>query len=119
MVETQEPDREVLAVLSDDIAETILTVTDQHAMSAQSLEARCDASLTTIYRRIDELLAYGLLRERLELQPDGNHYKVFESNLEELSVNIDDGDLDVNVDRCDDAPDRFSTIWDAMTPRWG
>lgn len=118
MVETQEPERDVLGVLSDDTAKDILTVTDQRAMSAQALEARCDASLTTVYRRIDELLECRLLRERMELQPDGNHYKTFESNLEHLSVTIDDGDLEVDVDRCDDAPDRLRTIWDAMQPRW-
>ncbi|WP_440988390.1 helix-turn-helix domain-containing protein [Haloarchaeobius baliensis] len=118
MVENQDPDRDVLGILSDDVAKTILTVTDQQAMSAQALEARCDASLATIYRRVDELLASGLLRERLELRPDGNHHKTFESNLDQLSVRLDDGSLEIDVDRRDDAADRLRTIWDAMQPRW-
>lgn len=118
MVEKQGPERDVLGVLSDDIAKNILAATDQRPMSAQTLESHCDASLTTVYRRIDELLDCGLLRERVEPQPDGNHYKTFESNLERLSVSIDDGDLEVDVDRRDDPADRFHTIWDAMEPRW-
>jgi len=118
VVENQDPDRDVLGILGDDVAKDILTVTDQRAMSAQALEARCDASLTTVYRRVDELIESGLLRERLELRPDGNHRKTFESNLERLSVSIDDGELEVDVEKRDDPPDRLRTIWDAIQPRW-
>lgn len=118
MVENKRLNGQILDLLSDDVVKSILTVTDQRAMSAQSLEAHCDASLATIYRRIEELLELGLLREQMELQADGNHYKMFQSNLERLSVSLDDGDLEIDVDRRDDAPDRFRTVWDAMQPRW-
>lgn len=112
-----ESDR-ILDVLSDDVAKQILTLTDQRLMSARALDAQCDASLATIYRRIEELLELDLLREQTALQPDGNHYKKFESNLERLSVNLDDGDLEIDVDRRHDPPDRLRTIWDAMRPGW-
>lgn len=118
VVENKRLNGQILDLLSDDVVKSILTVTDQRAMSAQSLEAHCDASLATIYRRIEELLELGLLREQMEFQADGNHYKMFQSNLERLSVSLDDGDLEIDVDRRDDAPDRFRTVWDAMQPRW-
>lgn len=118
MVETEARNDRILDVVSDDVVKSILTVTDRQAMSAQTLEAHCDASLATVYRRIEELLELGLLRERTELRADGNHYKMFESNLEHLSVRLDDGDLEIDVDRRDDAPDRLRTIWDAMDTGW-
>lgn len=108
----------IFELLSDDVVKRILTVTDQRAMSAQTLEEYCDASLATVYRRVEELLALGLLSERTEFRSDGNHYKKFESNLEHLAVTLDDGDLTVAVDRRDDAPDRLRMIWDAMQPGW-
>lgn len=118
MVETDPRDDRILELLSDDVVKRILTVTDQRATSAQRLDEHCDASLATIYRRIEDLLELGLIRERTEFRADGNHFKKFESNLERLAVSLDDGDLRVAVDRRDDAPDRLRTIWDAMQPGW-
>lgn len=118
VVEPKDSNGTVIDLISDDVVKSILTVTDQQAMSAQTLEAHCDASLATVYRRIDELVEKGLLRERVELQSDGNHYRVFEPNLERLSLYLDDGELKIDVDRRDDAPDRLRTIWNAMQPRW-
>ncbi|AQL42884.1 hypothetical protein BV210_09230 [Halorientalis sp. IM1011] len=114
MAEAERPDDRIIDMLSDDIGKRILTVTDQQAMSAKRLEDHCDASLATVYRRIEDLLEHGLLRERVEIQDDGNHFKRYESNLDRLAVTLEDGTLEIDVDRRDDAPDRFSTIWDAM-----
>ncbi|WP_336360302.1 ArsR family transcriptional regulator [Haladaptatus sp. ZSTT2] len=78
------------------------------------LEQSCDASLTTIYRRIEELREFELVRERVNVHPNGNHYKTYEANLEHLGVHLTDGKLDVEVKHRDDGPDRFRGIWDAM-----
>lgn len=118
MVETGSQTDRLFELLSDDVVKSILTVTDRQAMSAQTLEEHCDASLATVYRRIEELRELGLVSEQTTFQSDGNHYKTFESNLEHLAVSIDDGNLEVAVDRCDDAPDRLRIIWDAMQPGW-
>jgi len=107
VVETDQRNDRILELLSDDVVKRILSVTDQRATSAQGLDDYCDASLATIYRRIEDLLELGLLRERTEFQADGNHFKKFESNLECLAVSLDDGTLQVAVDRRDDAPDRL------------
>lgn len=108
----------IFELLSDDVVKSILSITDQRATSAQALEDHCDASLATVYRRTEDLLELGLLNERTEYRSDGNHFKTYESNLDRLAVDLDDGDLTVAVDRCDDAPDRLRTIWDAMQPGW-
>lgn len=118
MVEIERPEERIIDILSDDIGKRILVTTDQQAMSAQRLEGHCDASLATVYRRIEDLLELGLLREQVEIQADGNHYKRFESNLDRLAVSIEDGDIDIDVERRDDPPDRFRAIWDAMQPEW-
>lgn len=118
MAGTEGANDRILDLLSDDVVKRILVVADCEPMSAQSLEPHCDASLATIYRRIEDLLEFGLLRERTELESDGNHYRRFESNLDRLSISLDDGDLSIDVDRRDDAPDRLRTMWDAMQSGW-
>lgn len=65
------PNHRMRVQLSDDVTKPILTVADEHRMTTQALESHCDASLASIYRRIEELLELGLLRERMEPQSDG------------------------------------------------
>ncbi len=107
----------LLALLGDEAVRIILTETDERPMSAQMLDERCDVSLSTIYRRIEDLLDQRLIRSHTEVRADGNHYDLYESNLEHLDITLEDGDFDVELTRRNDAPDRFRTIWDSMQGR--
>lgn len=96
-------------LLGDELARTILALTSVEALSADALSDRCRASQPTIYRRLDELQAYDLLKERTEYDADGNHYKTYECRLEEVCVGVGNGsftvDLRVRRDVVDDADD--------------
>lgn len=107
---------ELLSLLEDEYARAILTETSAEPMSANSLSERCDASPTTIYRRIDRLLATGLLDERLHPQPDGNHFRVYASRLARFSIEFEDGERRLEIERREpptaaDAADRFTRMW--------
>lgn len=107
---------ELLALLEDEYARAILTETSAEPMSTNTLSERCDASVTTIYRRIDRLLACGLLDERLQPQPDGNHYRVYASRLSKLSVEFVDGERRIDIEEreppaAEDTADRFTRMW--------
>ena len=107
-------EEEVLALLDDEYARAILTATSAEPMSAQSLSERCDASVTTIYRRLDRLQDCDLIEEQLQPQPDGNHYKMFASRLESFSVSFEDGERRVDIERTEteeDVADRFTRMW--------
>ncbi len=107
-------DEELLALLDDEYARAILTATSAEPMSAQTLSERCDASVTTIYRRLNRLQDCDLVEEQLQPQPDGNHYKVFASRLESFSVTFDDGEMHADIERMEaeeDVADRFTRMW--------
>ena len=107
-------EEDVLALLDDEYARAILTATSAEPMSAQSLSERCDASVTTIYRRLDRLQDCDLVEEQLQPQPDGNHYKLFASRLESVSVTFEDGERHVDIERTEaqeDVADRFTRMW--------
>ncbi|WP_302081386.1 winged helix-turn-helix domain-containing protein [Salinibaculum rarum] len=107
-------DEEILALLDDEYARAILTATSAEPMSAQTLSERCDASVTTIYRRLDRLQDCDLVEEQLRPQPDGNHYKVFASRLESFSVTFEDGEMRADIERAEteeDVADRFTRMW--------
>jgi len=106
---------EVLAVLDDEYALAILTETSVEPMSASTLSDRCDASLPTIYRRLDRLEECHLVTESTELAPDGNHFSVYRANLDRLVLTLDDGDVDVEITyREEDVADKFTRMWEGM-----
>ena len=107
-------DEKILALLDDEYARAILTATSAEPMSAQTLSERCDASVTTIYRRIDRLKDCDLVEEQLQPQPDGNHYKMYASRLESFSVRFEDGEMRAEITRAEaeeDVADRFTRMW--------
>jgi DNA-binding HxlR family transcriptional regulator len=107
-------EEDVLELLDDDYARAILTATSAEPMSANTLSERCDASVTTIYRRLDRLQDCDLVEEQLQPQPDGNHYKVYASRLESFSVSFEDGEMRADITREpaeEDVADRFTRMW--------
>lgn len=111
---SEEPDIEVLFdVLDDEYARAILTETSKEPMSAKTLAEACDASLPTIYRRIDRLSACGLIEERTEFGDEGRHYGVYRATLDQLVVELEDGELSADVTaRPSDPADRFTQMWE-------
>ena len=103
-------------MLNDEYARAILTETSAEPMSAKTLSERCDASLTTVYRRIDRLKECGLVEEQLQPQPDGNHYKLFVARLDSFEVEFEDGEMQTAVQRAEpaDPADRFTEMWEGL-----
>lgn len=109
------PSDEVFALLDDEYARAILTATSTQPMSAKELGDECDASLPTVYRRVERLVETGLLEERTRVADHGRHYSVYRARLRRLSVELDDGELRVSVDaERDDMADRFTDMWEEL-----
>lgn len=104
----------VLELLGDEYAQQILRAVSEGQMSANALHDVCDASLATVYRRIDTLVDHGLLREQVELDSDGNHCHVYKTNFESIDVQLTDGDFEVHVRPGDQTADRLTEMWDGM-----
>jgi DNA-binding transcriptional ArsR family regulator len=87
----------VFELLGDEEVREILVVTSERPRSAEELAERCSASQPTIYRRIDSLQEYDLLDENVEYDADGNHYRTYESRLDEVCFAVDDGAFVVDI----------------------
>jgi DNA-binding transcriptional ArsR family regulator len=87
----------VFELLGDEEVREILVLTSEEPMSADDLADRCSASGPTIYRRIDSLQEYDLLDENVEYDADGNHYRTYESRLDEICFGVDDGAFSVDI----------------------
>lgn len=112
---SDEEDIEVLGLLDDDVVRTILIQTSSQPMSVDTLRTHCDVSPPTIYRRIDRLHEHDLLEVQQELDPDGHHYKTYVARLEGVSVELEDGTLDVEIRRTEEDPsDRFTRLFEEL-----
>lgn len=105
---------ELFEILSDKYAQEILLATSLEKMSAKELIERCDASRATVYRRIDMLIEQDLLKEEMKLDPQGNHYKIYEINLDHIEIDVDEGRFDVEITLHEDVADRFTRLWEGI-----
>ena len=101
----------IFQLLADDYARQILLAADQQPRTAKDLSSICDASLATIYRRVSTLRDNGLVDEHSTVADDGSHRRVFETTLEELHLELSDGDLDLSVGTRDELADNFTSLW--------
>ena len=106
---------DLLAVLDDAYARPILVAASAEPQSAKALAEACDASLPTVYRRLDTLTEYNLITERTELDDDGHHYSTYEATLQSVAISLDEEGLTADVSRePTDAADRFTELWEGI-----
>jgi len=102
---------ELLELLGEKLVRQILAATSRKPLSVKELSEECDVARSTIYRRVEDMVAHDLLAERTQLETDGSHHSVYEANVDHLAVDIDDGTINVRVHAREDASQRFSRIW--------
>lgn len=103
----------LLSALEDEYSRAILTATDQDPMTANELAEVCDASLPTIYRRLDRLTELDLVEQQTEFADDRRHYNTYRASLDRLVVDLTDGEFQAAVERePTDPADRFAQIWE-------
>ena len=108
-------DEELLALLDDENARTILVETREEPRSVESLSDRCSADDSTIYRLVDRMQERELLTDHQELDPDGHHYKTYSARLERVEIQFTDDGVDVEVDRGEPPADRFTRLYEEFT----
>ncbi|RRJ29594.1 ArsR/SmtB family transcription factor [Halocatena pleomorpha] len=102
---------EIFQILADEYARKILLAADHGPKNAKTLSEECDASLTTIYRRVSTLQDHGLIEERRTVDSDGSHRGEFQTALTELHVDITDGQLSLTIETRDELADNFTALW--------
>ena len=101
-------------LLGDDYVRDILRATSTEPKCVREMSQELDVARSTVYRRVDSLVDFGLLRERTKAAKDGNHYAVYEAVVERLTIEIDDGELECELHPSDDPSTRFTKLWDGM-----
>lgn len=111
---------ELLALLDDEYARNILLSTTKQPMSVTELAEEIDASPSTVYRRVDDLVRCGLLAENVEFVEDSRNYSVYAARVERVSIEFTDGDLAVALTERTELPtdestaERFSRLYESL-----
>lgn len=92
----------VLDLLGNELNRRILRLTSEDPLSADDIADRCDASLPTVYRHIDDLRSADLIAERVEYDAAGNHFKRYRASLDSMTLSLTDGKLTIDVDERDE-----------------
>jgi DNA-binding IclR family transcriptional regulator len=108
--EKRDPDAMFAALCSDDARE-ILVAAHAEPRSAEEFAEHCDVSLPTVYRRVNTLVEQDLLRENVQIDPDGNHYTLYVSNLDSLEFVLEAAGFVASVRLRRDIVDRFGEFW--------
>ena len=111
-----EPDIETVAgLLEDQTVREILTETSREPMSAHTLKDHCDASGPTIYRRLERLREADFVVEQTRPDPDGGHHRqVYAPNLDRITIDLEDGNLSIQITRRERMVDRFTRLIEEM-----
>ena len=105
---------EILDTIGDEHARRVLASVSIEPKSAKELAEECGLSLPTVYRRVESLQQYDLVKDRTLVAEDGNHYKVYESNFESTVISLEDDSYQIRIYREENIPDRFSQLWDEL-----
>lgn len=81
-------------------------------MTASALAEAIDASEPTVYRRLEKLRENDLISAHQRVSPDGNHYRVFETDLERIVIELEDGGFTVEFSH--HPADRFTDLWEEV-----
>nr|WP_264474849.1 helix-turn-helix domain-containing protein [Salinirubrum litoreum] len=101
----------VFDVFGSERARQILVLASVEPVSAEEIADRLDTSLPTVYRRVNAMVEYDLLAEDTAIDADGHHYTTYETKLQELCVEIEEGGFTIDIEYRRDLVDKFGDFW--------
>lgn len=111
MAEKEWSPSNVFDVFGDDLSRRILVLASERPLPADELVEMLDVSRPTVYRRVNALIEQDLVVERQQVDADGHHYKTFETTLERISFEIDDGGCNIDIRMRRSLVDQFDALW--------
>jgi len=86
---------ELLSLLSDDYARSILKTISEQGRPARKIAERTDLSRPTVYRRLNRLEEAGLVDTRVALHSEGHHRQHYIATLSEVQLSFEEGQVTV------------------------
>jgi predicted transcriptional regulator len=115
LVSEEEAKERILVAIADEYSRKILTSTRDEAVSALDLSKNYEIPITTVYRRIEELVQGGLLSAvKSGRTTDGKWYDLYRSLLNRIDVSFKEGNMQIEIEINDHVADKFTRIWSSF-----
>ncbi len=116
MIVSDDPSKQrILAAMADEYSRKILTATIQEPISALELSKKYEIPITTVYRRIEELVEAGLLAAvKSGRTTDGKWFDLYRSLLRRIDVGFENGDVRIEIIVNEHVSDRFTRMWTSI-----
>ena len=115
MVSDEVAKQRILSAMADQYSRMILTATVNEPVSALDLSKTYRIPITTVYRRIEELVEAGLIAAvRSGRTADGKWYDLYRSLLRRIDVGFENGDVRIDVVINEHVADKFTRMWTSI-----
>lgn len=101
----------LLELLGNKNTREILEAASEDALSVSALSNKCDMSLTSVYRYVEQLAEHELLESEVRLDEDGNHYQVYNTRFKAGFIYLEDKAIKEDICRDTDDADRLIWVW--------
>ncbi len=117
LVNDEETKQRILTAIADGYSREILMRTRDQPVSALNLSKNYEIPITTVYRRVEELVRAGLLvAVKSGRTPDGKWYELYRSLLRRINISFEEGQMQIEVEINDHISDKFTRIWSLLAP---
>ena len=111
-VSEEETKQRILTAIADEYSRKILMHAKDAPISALNLSKNFGIPITTVYRRIEELVRAGLLGAvKSNRTTDGKWYELYRSLLSRIDISFEEGNMRIEVEINDHIADKFTRIW--------
>jgi hypothetical protein len=105
----------VMKALADDYARRILLATVPQAKSALDLSREHNIPISSVYRRIHDLVDTGLVAiERSVITEDGKRFELYRSTVKAIHIRFEAGVVSVDLAPSEDMVSKFYRMWNTL-----
>ena len=106
---------EVVKALSDEYSRKIVLSIISKSLSIEEISKQQHIPISTCYRRVHELQTYGIVKiDRTIIQEDGKKFVCYRASFKNASINLESGELKVDVEPNRDPSDRLHEMWSSV-----
>ncbi len=103
---------EVIKSLSDEYSRKIVLSIITRSLPIEDISKEQHIPISTCYRRMHELLDYGIVRaDKTVIQADGKKFISYRTAFKNATINLESGELKVDVEPNRDPSDRLKDMW--------
>ncbi|MGO9645840.1 MAG: ArsR/SmtB family transcription factor [Candidatus Bathyarchaeia archaeon] len=99
----------ILTAIADPYSRRILVASIQNSVSALELSVECGIPITTVYRRIEELVQAGLVAAvKASRTKEGKWLELYRCLVKRIDISLENGTLFVGIVTDDKFPEKFT-----------